>query len=490
MNLFNIFGKPMHDWDERRALIRWNNAEPWTIGDSFEGVQVFGDTGSGKTSTSARVLAAAMLRAGYGGLVLTVKPEDTEQWQRSLEENGRTQDGLFFGPEAGCFNFLDYELAHGARLGLGSKNATRILAELVSMAQRDAGAGDPFWRQSAQVLISHTLDLMTAAGVTPSMLLANEIIQSGPLFPDQVKDGQWQERSKCWELLVRGKRDAKDTHDFRLAEAYWLREFPLLPEKTRQSIVATFTASVAHHFCSQPMHPMFGECSTVSPDDIFDGKIVVVNLPVQAYGMAGRFASIAWKYCTQLALERRTDRRRPVFILSDESHYFVTDHDQLFQTTARSARCAVVYLTQNRSNYLAESPGDAGRNRVESLCACLKTQILHQCSHEPTRRAFADAVGKRRIARPSTTRNFGHGKTTYSETEQLVDEYWVSPDAATNLKTGGEANKFQVTAIVTKAGKRFRNGRPCLLAWFDQRNFEPGFWTSRTVAIARSKQAE
>lgn len=276
-----------------------------------------------------------MLRAGYGGLVLTVKPEDTEQWQRNLEENGRTQDGLFFGPEAGCFNFLDYELAHGARLGLGSKNATRILAELVSMAQRDAGAGDPFWRQSAQVLISHTLDLMTAAGVTPSMFLANEIIQSGPLFPDQVKDGQWQERSKCWELLVRGKRDAKDTHDFRLAEAYWLREFPLLPEKTRQSIVATFTASVAHHFCSQPIHPMFGECTTVSPDDIFDGKIVVVNLPVQAYGVAGRFASIAWKYCTQLALERRTDRRRPVFILSDESHYFVTDHDQLSQTTAR-----------------------------------------------------------------------------------------------------------------------------------------------------------
>jgi len=453
-------------------------------------VQVFGDTGSGKTSTSARVLSAAMLRAGYGGLVLTVKPEDTAQWQRSLDENGRKADALFFGPEEGtCFNFLEYELRHGAGLGLGSKNATRILVEMVSMAQRDGGAGDPFWRQSAEVLIGHTLDLMSAAQAVPSMVLANEIIQSGPFFADQVKDTQWRERSKCWELIARGRERARGTHDFQQAEAYWLRDFPLLPEKTRQSIVATFTAAVAHHFCSEAMHRMFGGRTTVSPADIFGGRILVINLPLLKYGPAGRFASIVWKYCTQLALERRTDRRRPVFIFSDECHYFLTRHDQLFQTTARSARCAVVYLTQNRSNYYAESPGDAGRNRVDSMCACLKTQIMHQCSHDATRKAFADAIGKRRIARPSVTHNFGHGKTTHSETEQLVDEHWVLPDEATKLRTGGEAHKCRVTVLVTRAGKRFSNGKPYLVARFDQRNYEPSSWSSRTaVAIPKPKR--
>jgi len=490
MSILNWFCKRMDDWDERRALVQWNNAEPWTIGDSFEGVQVFGDTGSGKTSTSARVLSAAMLRAGYGGLVLTVKPEDTAQWQRSLDENGRKADALFFGPEEGtCFNFLEYELRHGAGLGLGSKNATRILVEMVSMGQRDGGAGDPFWRQSAEVLIGHTLDLMSAAQAVPSMVLANEIIQSGPFFADQVKDTQWRERSKCWELIARGRERARGTHDFQQAEAYWLRDFPLLPEKTRQSIVATFTAAVAHHFCSEAMHRMFGGRTTVSPADIFGGRILVINLPLLKYGPAGRFASIVWKYCTQLALERRTDRRRPVFIFSDECHYFLTRHDQLFQTTARSARCAVVYLTQNRSNYYAESPGDAGRNRVDSMCACLKTQIMHQCSHDATRKAFADAIGKRRIARPSVTHNFGHGKTTHSETEQLVDEHWVLPDEATKLRTGGEAHKCRVTVLVTRAGKRFSNGKPYLVARFDQRNYEPSSWSSRTaVAIPKPKR--
>lgn len=491
MSLFSR--KPLAPWDERRVLIRWNGYDNWTVGDSFEGTQVWGDTGSGKSSASARVLAAAMLRAGYGGLVLTVKPEDTQEWRRNLEENGRTADGLIFGPqEGGCFNFLQYELAHGARLGVGSKNATRILSELVAMAQREAtGGGDPFWRQSAEMLIAHTLDLMAAAGAVPSMLLARELIMSAPLSPDQARDPQWQEGSECWRLITQGRARAGATHDFCMAEAYWLKEFPRTPEKTRQSIVATFAASVAHHFCGQAMHEMFGRGTTVSPDDIFGGKIVVVNLPTLDYHAAGRFASIVWKFCVQLALQRRTDRQRPVFIFSDEAHHFVTDHDQLFQTTARSARCAVVYLTQNRSNYFAESPGDAGRHRVQSLVACLKTQIMHQCSHEETRRAFADSIGKQRVTRLSNTHQFGHGRTTHSESEQWVDEYWVLPDTATNLKTGGVANGYEVTAFVTKAGKRFSNGKPALRVRFDQRNFEPSFWESRTiVAVPKPEPKE
>jgi len=322
------------------------------------------------------------------------------------------------------------------------------------------------------------------------MLLANEIIQSGPRFIDEVKESQWQAQSKCWQLLTQGRQRANGTHDFRQAEAYWTREFPLLPEKTRQSIIATFTASVAQHFCTGPMHAMFGGSTNTSPDDIADGKIIVVNLPVLDYGDAGRFASIVWKYCTQLALQRRVNRDRPVFIFSDEAHYFITDHDQLFQTTARAARCATVYLTQNRSNYLAESPGDAGRNRVASMCACLKTQILHQCSHEETRRAFAESIGKHRFTRPTESRSYGKGKPTHSVTDQTVDDFWVLPDSATRLKTGGAACKYQVEAFMTKAGKTFAGGKPALRAKLNQRNFERNFWgrSYTTVAIERPRQ--
>jgi len=192
----------------------------------------------------------------------------------------------------------------------------------------------------------------------------------------------------------------------------------------------------------------------------------------------------------QLAVGRRIDKRRPVFIFADESQHFFTDYDQMFQTTARSGRCSVVYLTQNLGNYMSQSPGEAGRHRVESMCNCLKTRIIHQCSDPATRNWFANAIGKHRITRQdSESTSYGPGKPTPTYNEKLVDDYWVLPDLATGLKTGGIANNYRVTAIVTKAGKMFSNGRPALLALFDQRKFEPGYWPNYTVvAIPKPKK--
>lgn len=270
--------------------------------------------------------------------------------------------------------------------------------------------------------------------------------------------------------------------DFAMAKNYWVRQFPDMAEKTRSSIVATFTASVAQHFCGDSVHRLFGKATNVRPEDIFEGKIIVVDMPVKIAGEAGRFASIIWKYCVQLAVERRRDKRRPVFIFADESQHFFTDYDQLFQTTARSSRCCVVYLTQNIGNYMSQSPGEAGRHRVESMCNCLKTRIIHQCSDPATRNWFANAIGKRRIMRAEgESTSYGTGKPVPSYSEKLVDDYWVLPDLATSLKTGGLANNCKVTAIVTKAGKMFSNGRPAIRATFDQGNFEPGFWPNHTV---------
>jgi hypothetical protein len=491
MSLFNLFSKtPVAPWDEQRPLIKWNGDEPWTIGDSFEGVQVFGDTGSGKSSTSAKLLASAMLRAGYGGLVLTVKQEDSEEWRKLLAENGRERDGIFFGQgDDLCFNFLDYELQRGKAKRLGSRNASLILAELISLTQRSAGRTDDFWNHAANEMVSQVLELFMAAGELPSLKLAKEVIESAPKA-GQVKDSLWQKDSKCYGLIVKGRSRAAGDPDFEQAERYWLEQFPNMAEKTRSSIVATFTASVARHFCPADVHRLFGESTTVRPEDIFDGKILVVDLPVKTYGPAGRFANIVWKYCVQLAVERRENRQRPVFIFADESHHFLTDNDQLFQTTARSSRCCVVNLTQNLGNYFAQSPGDVGRYRVESLCNCLKTRIIHQCSDPRTRNWFADAIGKHRIKREDgESTSFGPGKPVPTYNERLVDDYWVLPDLATGLKTGGPANDCQVSAIVTKAGKMFSGGKPAMRANFDQRKFEPGTGGGNTV-VAIPKPTE
>lgn len=478
--LGKLFGgnqAPASPWDEQTKLIHWKGergSADWTIGDSFEGVQVFGDTGSGKSSASAKLLATALLRAGYGGLVLTVKKEDSSEWLDLVFKNNRTNDTIFFAPGGEhCFNFLEYELKHGVKNGLGSLGAAQILSEMVSLAQRGAGRADDFWTQSANELISHTLQVIHASGETPSLKLAKALIESAPRSLPEANDPQWrdEDRTLLWKLLQRGQAAGGD--DFKLAEDYWLVQFPQMAEKTRSSVVATFTASVAQYFCPEIIHRLFGGTTTVTPDDIAAGKIVVVNLPVKQFGAAGRFAGIIWKYCAQLAIERREDKDRPIFIFVDEAHHFLADYDQLFQTTARSSRCAVVYLTQSLSNYFALSPGSTGKHRVDSLCNCLKTKILHQCSHPETRQTFADAIGKRRDEKVSETVSHGNGSPKVSETTSRGYEFLIHPDRATRLKTGGKVNDCRVEGIVYKAGKQIGDQPYLLVAHFDQRNLEP-----------------
>jgi len=66
----------------------------WSVRNAVEGVQIFGGIGSGKTSGSGRMLALKYLAAGFGGLVLTVKPDEKDVWVDYCAKTGRTKDLL------------------------------------------------------------------------------------------------------------------------------------------------------------------------------------------------------------------------------------------------------------------------------------------------------------------------------------------------------------------------------------------------------------
>ena len=66
-----------------------------TIGKSCEGTVVFGRAGSGKTSGTAAHLSRAMLKDGYGGLVLCAQTGEAETWRARAAASGRTNDLVF-----------------------------------------------------------------------------------------------------------------------------------------------------------------------------------------------------------------------------------------------------------------------------------------------------------------------------------------------------------------------------------------------------------
>jgi len=108
--------------------------------------------------------------------------------------------------------------------------------------------------------------------------------------------------------------------DFEECKKYWEVEFPNLSEKTRSIITLTFSM-LARPLVTQPLRKLFSADTNVKPEDAFEGKIIIVDLPVQEFRLVGRIANLTWKYCFQVAVLRRTPLMapdtylRPVFFM-------------------------------------------------------------------------------------------------------------------------------------------------------------------------------
>ncbi len=392
-------------WPLDLELLRWTKHEPFTLEDACKGLQIWGMTGSGKSSGSGKLLAMSYLRHGFGGVVLCCKPGEADTWRDYCRAAGRSDDLIVFSPSAPWrFNFLDYELQRpGAGAGL-TENILQLLMVISEVAARGSGGGEGredegYWVKALRQLLRNAIDLLVIATGRVSIPDLYRVVVSAPTSFEQTDSESWRNKSFCFRCLQRGDAAEKpgyQAHDFQLVADYMLIEFPGLSEKTRSVIVSTFTSmiDVLHRGV---LRELFSTTTNVTPEDPLSGKIIVVDLPVKEFAEVGQFAAVLWKYLFQRAVERRDVRQnpRPCFLLVDEAQIFTTSFDALFQTTARSARCCTVYLTQNVSNYLS-AYGPSGQSDVKSLLGNLTLHIVHALADSETAEFIADLIGRRK----------------------------------------------------------------------------------------------
>jgi type IV secretory pathway TraG/TraD family ATPase VirD4 len=239
-------------------------------------------------------------------------------------------------------------------------------------------------------------------------------------------------------------------------------------------------------FITRPLRRLFSESTTITPELAFDGKIIIVDLPVQEYRLAGRIAALAWKHCFQMAVLRRTPPHaadtylRPVFLFADEAQYFLTgESDTLYQAVARSSGGCSVFLFQNREILLSMLGNNAV---VDSLLGNLQTKFFCQNSSPETNRWAAELLGERFTSIISTSfgrsgepafgfRAGGDRSASIQQSEQR--RYFVEPARFTTLKRGGEGAAYEVETIVYNGGKLFAGERgedvPYMLMTIPQR---------------------
>ena len=453
---------PAGSADPRAAILRSKDDFTFRLADALTGVIVFGATGSGKTSGPARFLAEGYLASNFkfGGLVLCAKPEERQQWQKWAAATYRTDD-LVIIDKAGShrFNFLNWEQESASAGGGLTINVVALLEEIAqAIAGSSGGGSEQFWGDALRHLMTNAVDLCLFSGQRLSLPILRDLIISAPQTMEEVANEKWQDESACWKAMktAAARKDAMgaaELADFTECATYFTREFPTTSDRTR-SIITLMFSLLSRPFTTRPLRRLFCEDTNVRPEDCFDGKILIIDLPVQDFRLAGRVAALAWKYCFQLAVMRRQqtgELLRPVFLWADECQNFVTARDAEYQAVARSAGGCTVYLTQNRES-LRRVLGQ--NDTVDSLLGNLQCKFFCQNSGE-TNEYAARLLGERWTEISHTGVSFGEkGGGGHLETAEQR-RYFVDAAVFSTLKRGGAVNGYQVETIVYNGGWQY-----------------------------------
>jgi len=474
----------------------------WTVRQAVEGVQIFGGIGSGKTSGSGRMLALKYLQAGFGGLVLTVKPDEKELWENYCKQTNRTDDLLIVEPgRNNYFNFLDYESGNSNGSTSITENVVQVLKTVIRASEEKASGGsdDPFWETALDMLIFHVIDLCKMAYGSISIQQMYDMVQTLPKpdsmnndkkntpFQDAFEAAQQKikEQIEVWEEAQSTERlqhlnktntyeeavlsEIPDARLLKFIDQFFLESFLNLSEKTRSIIEFSFSGFL-HRLLRDPVYSLLCKSvSTFTPEDSLNGKIILLNLPVKIYDKVGRDSQIMFKYIWQRAMERRKTENdsRPVFLWADEAQNFLHEHDANYQATARSSRIATVYISQNLPNYLANMGGTKSDFKVKSFLGTLGTKIFHANADTETNRYASELIGDGYYEDMSRTSTMA-GQYSSSKTKSFKVDRMVRPEQFAQLKTGGPLNKFFVEGYLHLQGSVLKENYNYIKVHFDQ----------------------
>lgn len=466
-----------------RAMLNWSTSDPFTARQFVDGgVAIIGRSGSGKSSSSGRALARAVVnQPGSGGLLLAAKPEDRAEWQAIFERAGRANDLLVFGPnEQLRFNIIDKESSAGGH----PRNVTRVLMAVSENLRggdaRGGGEDGDFWRaQQERQLFNGVVVMQQAFGRVTAPDL-QRFITTAAQTPAQIATPEWQEtfHNQALKAAYAKSKSAIDAHDYEQAADYFLGELPQMADRTRSSILAG-VMGVLHVFNSGIVRELVSTTTNVTPDDTLAGKFVLVDMPPSEWGEIGSFIAASWKYATQRAvLRRRVSEADSVHVIwCDEAQQFVNSFDHQYLAQCRSRRACMVYLTQSRHSFYSVLKGQSGKAEADALLSNFSTKIFHALGDVETAEWASSLVGRERqtFHGGSTPPEqglmgllCGIGNHTASFSEQF--ESILQPiEFMRGLRTGGQSNSLMCDAIVVRSGATFASGANWMKVAFSQR---------------------
>jgi len=476
----------------------------FTLRNAYESILILGALGSGKSSSSARLISIKMLKAGFGGLILTAKDE-VDTWKEYCKETGRLDDLLIVSPGGNHnFDFLKYLSSHNNAGTKHTSNILQVLKTVIRQSDEKSGSlsSDPFWEKSLDLLLGHLLQLSALAFDEISVPKLYEILLTLPKTEDHQINQKDKKVSAFEEAFTKARDkvlgevdkwyDAQslekiaelkfsDTYETTLLNAvpnartmkyldlFFFETFKNLSSKTK-SIIEFTCLEFFYSLLQEPFYSIFCKNEiTVKPEDCLDGKIILLNIPVKHYHKVGRDCQVLFKYIFQLEMEKRNVKQndRPIFLISDECQFFLHEHDAVFQSTARSVCISSIYITQNLSNLYAVMGGNKPEDRVKALLGVFGTKIYHANTHIETNQWASALIGDALFLDPArsitTAKEFSQ-----NDSVSLKLERRVRPEEFVGLTTGGSRNNYRCEAYIHVQGDKLFNNENFKKVKFNQ----------------------
>ncbi len=464
----------------------------FTMEDLVRGVLCIGSTGSSKTTSSGYKIASGCLKYGAGMLVLCVKDSEAKRFLNYCNETGRGMDVVHVKPYSQYrFDFLQYEGQPRYDGKTITSNIVNVLKAIINADKELQGrSNEAYWDNALDELLTNTVDLclLSEGSVTVEMMYqivstapkANEeplseafdrqfisLMQAARLnvdsevfnYVDHLSPAE-KERIKDPVIFDRQiKRRFEKVRMLNRIDNFFFHSYRFLNPKTRGIVESSFSG-LLFRLLQEPIFSLFCSGETnFTPEDVFQGKIIILDIPVLTYGKAGQDAQRLFKFIFELAMLRRDldENNRPVVVWQDEGHLTLLEQDSNFLSTCREKRIANVMITQNISNFYQNMGGPNSEHRVSSLISLLSSKFFHANDHSQTNEMASKLIGDAYTVDYSYSDTVT-GEFSNSRSQSYKREAMVPPEAFLDLKSGGIAHNGLAEAYVVFQGKSFHDG--------------------------------
>jgi type IV secretory pathway TraG/TraD family ATPase VirD4 len=267
-------------------------------------------------------------------------------------------------------------------------------------------------------------------------------------------------------MLERAAGSGTNPRDLAQVRHYFLKEWPGLDERPRSTVQADLTG-LLDPLTRGKLAEFFGTTTNLSPDDLEDGRVIVIDVPMRHRQIA-QYAALLWLHSVYRSASRRAwdpPRTRPLFVFIDETQYYLTPADAWFQSTSRHHGFSVVRLTQSLPGLRAAYGSHDETDALLSHC-CTRIFHLNTCpaTNEWASKSIGQTVRVRHSVNHSGKDNGNGPRASYAEATDADCPSEVFLD----LRSGGTRHKGIVEAVVAQAGRTFLNKKRWIISAYRQ----------------------